>query len=168
MVYGEFIAQPVIAAAWSRALGRPAFVSVSAVEDAEDALREVVKYVAKGSKDLATIAPRSAAVELAFRHVHRGSVLGALRKVKADAADVPDSVDLTREDVHATKEAACEGCGCIGEWEWRGVTSAAVVTANAGYGYIRDPGVLLAGDVLPAGFRVPLAGGLAPPLAASG
>jgi hypothetical protein len=155
LIYGEYVPHEAIEQAWGRALGRRAWVDVRAVADIGEGLQEVVKYVAKGSKDLEVIAPRAAAVELAFRHVHRGSVVGALRKIKADKDDAPDSIDLTPEDVHATKQAACEDCGCIGEWAWMGVTAADTVGLNGGFGLIRTAEARAALTELPAGLRLP-------------
>ncbi len=138
LVYGEYVPQREIQAAWSAALGRPAFVHVSKVDDVQESIREVVKYVAKGEKESMLAAKRAAGIELAFRNVHRGSVLGALRNVKVDEQD-GEAEDVRPEDVHDTKQLSCESCGTVGEWIWAGTVGADQVRRNGGYGLIRDP-----------------------------
>jgi hypothetical protein len=142
LVYGEYVPQAELQRAWSAALGRPAFVHISKVAEVADAVREVAKYVSKGTKEPLLDAKRAAGIELAFKHVHRGSILGALRSVKVDDQD-GEIEDVRAEDVHDAKVAVCEGCGVVGEWVWVGVVNAESVRLNGGYGFVRDPSVLL-------------------------
>lgn len=137
LVYGEFLPQKELAATWSKALGVAAFVDVQAVDDPANGIREVLKYVAKGSAEQLPDPAHAAAIELALREVHRVSVLGALRRFRGESA-AAEHDDLTAADVHDTKVAACEDCGCIGEWQWRGVISAKTVEGNGGFGRVRD------------------------------
>lgn len=140
LVYGEYVAQAKLQAAWSRALGEArAIVHVRTADDPAggvDALREVLKYATKGEKGTRVQAERAAAVECALRNTKRITIGGALRKVRIDPED-GETDDIRPEDVHDRAEAACEGCGLIGEWKWIGTATAVTVERNQGYGIMR-------------------------------
>lgn len=136
LVYGEYLEHAELAGAWARALGVAAFVHISAVKgDVADAISEVIKYVAKGTGDELLNPKRAAAIEVALRNFHRASVTGALRRVTVAESD-GEKEDVRQDDVHATKVAACEDCGCIGEWRWAGVVAPVVVERNRGFGLL--------------------------------
>lgn len=138
LVYGEFIAKERLEALWAQALGAPvARTWMHTVADAGAALKEVVKYVAKGAvidtPDIGLLAN----TELAFRNVHRVRIRGILREVKIDEKDGAYE-DLRVEDVHEIKAAACEACGCMYDWSWRRIVSQETVEVNGGYGLWRE------------------------------
>jgi hypothetical protein len=110
------------------------------------ALREVLKYATKGQKGSRHQVRHSAAVELAFRDVHRVSIGGALRRVKVKPSD-GKTEDVQPEDLHDAHVAACEACGTVGQWRWVGIVSAEVVTRSGGFGLVLGPGP----PVLPGG-----------------
>lgn len=150
LVYGEYIHQRELERCWGRALGRRAFVNVKAVTNAAEGLQETLKYAAKGTTTEVGLTPeRAANLELAFRHVHRVSMLGALRRVKASPEDRAAYDDLRSDDVHARKVAACEDCGSIGDWRWNGVALEQHVKENGGFGPFRPERWHL-----PPGFRL--------------
>jgi hypothetical protein len=139
LVYGEFIHQKELEGAWSRAVGEKARVDVRAVKSLAEmagALREVLKYATKGEKGARTQASRAAAVEIAFRNVHRIGLGGAVRRITIPESS-GESEDVREEDLHATRVLACEECGVVGEWKWIGVVSSAIVLENNGFGRLR-------------------------------
>ena len=147
LVYGEYIAQRVLQAAWSRAMGEPAMVYVTGLKSAQgvtDAIREVLKYATKGEKDRRTQAAHAAAVELALRNVHRTSIGGALRTIRVTEKDGATE-DVRNEDLHDHHTLACETCGTQGEWRWVSVVSAIVVEELGGFGALPFAGELPAG-----------------------
>lgn len=145
LVYGEFIEQAELERLWSRALGRAAIVHVQRVKgDVADAVREVVKYLAKGVGAERLPPQRAANVELALRNVHRVSIVGALRRVKVTDQDGAAD-DVRAEDVHDRRRAACECCGLIGEWHYGGLCGPDVAMQNGGFGMVRAPPELPAG-----------------------
>ena len=38
-----------------------------------------------------------------------------------------------------TTDAACEVCGSLGRWNWRGYTDAVAVARNGGWGFLQAP-----------------------------
>jgi hypothetical protein len=108
------------------------------------ALREVLKYATKGEKDQRTQSLHAAAVELAFRNVHRVSVAGALRAIKVREQDGA-SEDVRAEDLHDQRALSCENCGVTGEWRWGGIVSSRVVEELGGFGPLRLASSLPAG-----------------------
>lgn len=137
LVYGEFISQAQLQAMWGKALGeRLAIVDVRGLTSLEEGLKEVFKYVTKGTGDRLLPARRAAHVELAFRQVHRISMSGRIRRVKLTPWDGAHE-DIRAEDVHDHKVAACEGCGTVGDWRWLGPIDPAGVRFNGGFGLFR-------------------------------
>ncbi len=141
LIYGEYVDQKKIQAAWGQALGTSApVVDVRAVRGGAagvaGALKEVLKYTCKGEKGPRQAA-HAAAVELAFRSVRRIEFGGALRKIKLPESS-GDTEDVKPEDLHATHAASCEVCGAVGQWQWIGTLPASVVELNGGYGLARD------------------------------
>ncbi len=138
LVYGEFIQQAVLEGAWSKALKEKARVDVRAVKSFSDmsgALQEVLKYATKGEKHSRDQAVHAAAVEIAFRNVHRVALGGAVRSVTIlDSAAATE--DVRAEDLHNTHKMACEGCGVVGEWKWVGRVRSEVVIENGGFGML--------------------------------
>ncbi len=139
-IYGEYIPQKQLQAAWGQALGVSApVVDVRAIQGAAgvaDAIREVLKYTCKGERG-SRQAAHAAAVELAFRSVRRVEIGGALRRVKITEADAA-SDDVRPEDLHNDQAATCEVCGAVGQWQWIGTLPASVVQMNGGWGLARD------------------------------
>lgn len=142
-VYGEFVPQEELALALGRALGLdgPAILDIRAVdrEDPTHGIREALKYATKAEGTRQEQATRAAAVEYAFRHVHRVGIAGALRKIRGRST-TPDCEDVQGDDLHDEAEAACEACGAIGEWAWGRILSHTAVAANAGWGVMVSPG----------------------------
>lgn len=135
-VYGEYLPQEEIERHWQAALGVQAIAHVKAVRNSR-VLREIVKYACGFGKDGGFTPAKAAAVEIGFRHVHRISVLGALRGIKTpDSAGVTE--DLAAEDLHDTTTASCEACGTIGEWRWRHLVTPQEVERNGGFGLVTD------------------------------
>lgn len=147
-IYGEYVQQRELLAAWRTVLqkaglavhDRDGGVNIQALRKGTsefDALREVLKYATKGQTDADGVERmpepwHAAAVECAFRSVRRSDVGGALRRITSD-----DICDLQPDDLHNCKVSACEGCGVIGEWEWRGMRSRQLVERNGGFGLHR-------------------------------
>jgi len=141
LVYGEFIDQRILQSLWSRAIGDPAIVYVRTVagnSGVGKALREVLKYATKGEKGTRTQPLNAAAVELAFRNVHRVSLGGAVRKVKV--ANEDSATDDTKpEDLHNSHTLSCEVCGAVGNWKWVQIRTAREVEEFGGFGLIASP-----------------------------
>jgi hypothetical protein len=139
LVFGEYIDQRTLEAEWSRAVGEKARVDVRAVRGADGvagALREVLKYATKGQKGARTQADRAAAVEIAFRNVHRVALGGAVRRVHIiESAGATE--DVREEDLHNRRVLSCEECGVVGEWKWVGLVSESLVIENGGFGLAR-------------------------------
>jgi hypothetical protein len=136
LVYGEFILQRVLEAAWSHALGEKTIVDVRTIRNVAGSLREVLKYATKGEKNSRDQAVRAAAVEVAFRNVHRVALGGAVRRVRiSDSSGATE--DIRTADLHNQRELACQECGVVGEWKWVGIVSEAVVNENGGFGPMR-------------------------------
>ncbi len=144
LVYGEYIPQRQLQEIWTRVLGESlAIVNIQNVkengsEGVAATLREVLKYATKGEKGVRDQACHAAAVELAFRHVHRVSIGGALRGVKDGTSDL-GTEDVRSEDLYDTHAAACEACGTVGEWLRVGFVSREAVARNGGFGLVRGP-----------------------------
>lgn len=141
LVFGEYIPQRMLEAAWGHAVRSRAMVDVRMISGAHDvaaALREVLKYATKGEKGLRTQPQRAAAVELAFRNVHRLGLGGALRKVRVSPADGATD-DVTPTDLVDDRSLSCEACGVVGEWKWVGIVSGGVVEDIGGFGLIVWP-----------------------------
>ncbi len=141
LIYGEYVDQKKIQAAWGQALGTSApVVDVRAVRGGAagvaGALKETLKYVCKSEKGPRQAA-HAAAVELAFRSVRRIEFGGALRKIKLPESS-GDTEDVKVEDLHNQHAASCEVCGAVGQWRWLGTLPASVVELNGGYGLARD------------------------------
>jgi hypothetical protein len=138
LVYGEYIPRDSLARDWSQVLGESALVDVRRVRHdggVHAALREVLKYATKGEKGVREQPLRAAAVEFALQNVHRVGLGGAIRRVRIiDSSGATE--DARPEDLHATKVAACQSCGVIGEWRWAGRVSEAIVTSNRGFGTV--------------------------------
>jgi hypothetical protein len=134
LIYGEYVAQRSLAAAWSAVLGERAILDVRTVRGAgvAGALREVLKYASKGEKGHRQV-EHAAAVELALRGVRRVELGGALRWVQLSDSS-GDSEDVREADLHDSHVAACQVCGVIGEWRWVAIVSAASVEENGGFG----------------------------------
>jgi hypothetical protein len=139
LVYGEYISQASLTRTWSQVLGEAALVDVRRVRHdggVAGALREVLKYATKGEKGVREQPIRAAAVEFALQNVHRVGLGGAIRRIRiADSSGATE--DARPEDLHATKVAACESCGVIGEWRWAGRVSEGIVSNNRGFGIVR-------------------------------
>ena len=139
LVYGEYVPQPALQDAWTKALGEErAIVHVTAVSAARgvaSALREVLKYATKGETGRDS-ARHAAAVELAFRDVHRVAIGGALRKIKVEDSDGATD-DVRPEDLHDDHTLACEACGVVGQWRWVGVLRSDLVNALGGFGFVQ-------------------------------
>jgi hypothetical protein len=137
LVYGEFVAQRDLQASWSKALGEDAIVHVRAARGPNGvgkALREVLKYATKGEKGARVQPLRAAAVELAFRNVHRVSLGGSVRKVHVSDSTAATE-DVKASDLHDERQMACEGCGVVGgRWIWRGTVGREVVARNGRFG----------------------------------
>jgi hypothetical protein len=95
----------------------------------------VLKYVTKGEKGHREQAEHAAAVELAFRNVHRVALGGALRNIRISEGQGA-SDDVRAEDLYQDRGVACTLCGVVGDWHWVGVVSAGVVEENGGFGYL--------------------------------
>jgi hypothetical protein len=139
LVYGEYIPQSLLQSAWSKAVGEERAIahvtSVNGANGVAAALREVLKYATKGETGRAQ-ASYAAAVEIAFRNVHRVAIGGALRKVKITADD-RTTEDVRPEDLHDDHTMACESCGVIGGgWDWIGVFSSEAVEQIGGFGLV--------------------------------
>jgi hypothetical protein len=120
LVYGEYIDQKVLQALWSAAMGELSIVHIKAVRGragVEGALREVLKYCCKGETGGRSQPRHAAAVELAFRNVHRVSLGGAIRKTRVTENDGAFD-DVQAADLHAERVLSCEACGTIGQWKW--------------------------------------------------
>jgi hypothetical protein len=139
LIFGEYVAQRTLEAAWSRVMGEKARVDVRAVRGpngVRDALREVLKYATKGEKGARTQVGHAAAVEIAFRNVHRVGLGGAVRRVKiVDRAGATE--DVREDDLHDRHVLSCEECGVVGEWRWVGVVDEGIVIENGGFGILR-------------------------------
>ena len=138
LVYGEYIPQGKLEAAWGAAVREHARVDVRTVSDPEGvagALREVLKYATKGEKGSRSQPERAAAVELAFRNVHRVGLGGAVRRVKLTELDGATE-DVRGADLHNERALSCESCGVVGEWTWVGMVSRGIVAENGGFGLL--------------------------------
>jgi len=136
MVYGEFVPQDTLAAAWASALGVPAaIVDVRTIRgDISDGIREALKYATKGTGE--DQVARASAVEYALHNVKRIRTYGALRGILGRSPEPDD--DGTSEDVHDHHEAACEACGLVGEWRWtRSRAGNELVARNQGWGRVQ-------------------------------
>lgn len=141
LVYGEYIGQSELAAAWADCLQLDeVIVDVRRVnpEDPARGIREALKYATKGEGARERQVARAAAVERAFAGVRRVSIAGALRKVRGRSEN-SNGEDVKPEDVHDETDAACEGCGTAGEWSWKGVRPHIAVAINGGWGAVRKP-----------------------------
>ncbi|MDQ6768656.1 MAG: hypothetical protein M3Z54_01550 [Gemmatimonadota bacterium] len=144
LVYGEYIHQRILEAAWSRAYGEPAMVDVRSVKGnsgVATALREVLKYVTKAERSGRTQARHAAAVELGFRNVHRVSLGGAIRKIKIAEGDT-SAEDVKPEDLHDDHVLSCLVCGAVGRWKWICTRTAEEVDAFGGFGLLASPRAL--------------------------
>jgi hypothetical protein len=144
LVYGEYIHQRILEAAWARAYGEPGIVHVGIVKGKSGvagAIRETVKYVTKAEKGARTQARHAAAVEFAFRDVHRVSLGGAIRKVKIADGDGA-AEDVKPEDLHDDHTMSCLVCGSVGKWKWICTRSAEEVEAFGGFGLLASPRAL--------------------------
>ena len=145
LVYGEFIPQRALESAWSKAIGQRALVDVRTVRPdggIEAALREVLKYATKGEKGQRVQAAHAAAVELAFRNVHRVTLGGSVRRIKiADCAAATE--DMRPEDALEEPVTGCEVCGAVGEWKWVRVVPSEMVAGFGGFGAIRSTCAML-------------------------
>jgi hypothetical protein len=135
-VFGEFIPQVMIEAAWRTALGatRRTIVHVTALRgDTIDVMRkslsEVLKYATKGEKGARRV-ERAAAVEVALRRVRRIEVGGALR----DYAPIAETV--TQEELHAGERLRCGVCAGA-RFVWIGLRGPELVHHNGGFGLLR-------------------------------
>jgi len=151
VVFGEYISQEELQRLWSKALGEKlAIVDIRAVRDEdprqiEHALREVLKYATKGHGRVHEQAQRAAAVEFAFRNVHRISIGGALLKIRpGDSAfeDVrPEELaSLQFENPFEGSEVQpkpCAACGSLGPWRLIGFVSEYTVITNGGFGLVQ-------------------------------
>jgi hypothetical protein len=139
LVYGEYLPQRLLENAWGDAVRERARVDVRAVKSEKGiagALREVLKYATKGEKGQRTQAERAAAVESAFRNVHRIALGGAIRKIRiADSSG--SSEDVRTTDLHELRVMSCEECGVVGEWKWVGIVDEGIVQENGGFGLLR-------------------------------
>jgi len=143
-IYGEYIQQSVLLAAWRYVLQKAGIAAshkdggvrvekVRTMEGVADALREVLKYATKGQNkggiEQMPAPYRAAAVECAFRNVRRSDVGGALRSITNESI-----CETTPDDLHDAKVAACQACGTVGEWWWRGIRPRSFVERNGGFG----------------------------------
>ena len=139
LVYGEYVPHRELSNLWGSALGLegPAVVDIRTVDasDPTKGIREALKYATKGigGKDQGT---RAAAVEYAFRNVHRVSISGALRSIQGRSTR-PDVEDPQGADLHASDDAVCEACGVIGSWQWDRIVSHGHVQENGSWGVLR-------------------------------
>ena len=142
LVYGEYVPQALLAEEWGRVLGlgKPAVIDIRKVNPADVAggIREALKYATKGEGSRCDQARKAAAVEYALANTKRVSILGALRMVQG-RSEAADSDDLQAEDLHDDHDAACEVCGSLGRWNWRGYTDAVAVARNGGWGFLQAP-----------------------------
>ena len=168
--YGEYVRVDKLADLWSEAIGERAIVHIKAVRvdgalGVAAALREVLKYVTKGEGNSRQQARHAAAVELAFRHVHRISVGGALWNIRRRnparetegvwVAEGPQRrLLLYNGRIHVERQAdgleepppkqselavmTCENCGGR-TWEWNGIYEPQAVSQNGGYGQVVVP-----------------------------
>ena len=144
LVFGEYIDQRMLQAIWSKAYGEEAIVDVRSVKGSSGvagAIREVLKYATKGEKGARTQASHAAAVELAFRNVHRVSLGGAIRKIEITECDGATE-DVKPEDLHDDHSMSCLVCGTFGEWKWIRTRSAAEVEQFGGFGLLASPRAL--------------------------
>lgn len=149
LVFGEYVLQSELQELWSEALGKKAIVHVSAIRGGAagiaEGLREVLKYATKGEKKARSNARRAAAVELAFRHLKRVSVGGALRNIRVRPSD-SNAEDTQPEDLHASHEMRCLVCGEAGNWHWSGRVDRGVVMRNGGYGLLAEAPPTVSGE----------------------
>jgi hypothetical protein len=141
LIYGEYIDQKVLQSLWSRAIGDSGIVYVRTVNGESGvgkALREVLKYATKGEKGTRAQPRNAAAVELAFRNVHRVSLGGAVRKVRV-ADDHGATDDVRANDLHHSRTLSCEVCGAVGRWKWVQIRAARDVEEFGGFGLIASP-----------------------------
>ena len=141
VVYGEYIDQHILQALWSKAYGEHAIVDVRSIRGSagvEGALREVLKYATKGEKGARAQARHAAAVEIAFRNVHRVSLGGAIRKVKVIDSEGATE-DVKPEDLHDDHVMSCLVCGAIGHWKSTRIRTAVEVEALGGFGLLVSP-----------------------------
>ena len=137
LIFGEYLPQNLIQAAWTKAMGELARVDVRTVDPkggVAAAIQEVLKYVTKTEKGTRTRIWRAAMVELAMRHLHRTAIGGALRLIKVTEANIDE---IGMEDLHATHELACECCGVVGAWRWTGIVDPGIVVENGGFGTLQ-------------------------------
>ncbi len=141
LVFGEYIPQLVLEAAWGQCVRGRARVDVRTVagpRGVASALREVLKYATKGEKGVRVQPERAAAVELAFRNVHRLGLGGAVRRVRVSESDGATD-DVTPADLVDDGALSCSTCGVVGEWTWVGIVSERLVADVGGFGPIHGP-----------------------------
>jgi hypothetical protein len=111
--------------------------TIKGPDGVRNALREVIKYATKGEKGERSQATHAAAVELAFRNVHRVGLGGAVRGIKLTDSH-GSTEDAKPSDFLDDHAMACESCGVIGEWTWVQRLSADQVNAHGGFGWVRQ------------------------------
>jgi len=152
VVFGEYISQDDLQRLWGDVVGEKlAIVHIRAVRDddpsrIEGALREVLKYATKGHGEKHEQAQRAAAVEYAFRDVHRISKGGALLKIRPGELafeDVgPDELAMVKvgsgSEGDEIAAAECPACGAPGPWRFIGFVSEHIVVSNGGFGPVQQ------------------------------
>jgi len=143
LVFAEFIPQAQLSALWQELTGTSYIVDIRAVRGAVAlALREVLKYATKGEKGDLRQAQHAAAVEYAFKNVHRVRLGGAIRTIRTgdayeDVSPQELGTQVPSADGDEISPAACEACGAVGDWRYLGFVGPDAVAENGGFGLLR-------------------------------
>ena len=143
LVFGEFILQAQLSVLWQELTGTSYIVDIRAVRGAVAlALREVLKYATKGEKGDLRQTQHAAAVEYAFKNVHRVRLGGAIRTIRTgdayeDVSPQELSTQVPSADGDEISPAACEACGAVGDWRYLGFVGPDAVAENGGFGLLR-------------------------------
>lgn len=146
LVYGEYIGQDELLAAWRFQLQKIAGVTdpldggcrVQKMTGGKKGLKEVLKYITAGASNEAgdveqmPTAFQAAMCELAFRNIkHRGAG-GLLRKILSQFKE-----EITQAELAEATELECQVCGTVREWKWGRIVGRSIVSQNHGFGLYR-------------------------------
>ena len=101
----------------------------------------MLKYATKGERHSRHQASRAACVEIAFRNVHRVALGGMIRAIRISDSSTATE-DIRSQDLHSGSELACEECGLVGEWKWKGIVAQDTVERNGGFGRLALAAIL--------------------------
>ena len=149
LVHGEFLPQALLQSLWSEVVGELAIVDVREARSRRGALQYVLKYLLKGAGGQRPRPQQAAAVESALRRVRRVEMGGALRRACTAPSVVSGGEPASAVEAAEVRRGACENCGEVGSWLWRGRIAPSEVMALGGLGLLPEgPGGAIA---LPAG-----------------